>query len=84
MFKKIRERMKAFDEFQSNGLIQLAQDYSYKDKDNIVRCSKCGSHLGLFRMIFHAMQVERGEKYKVVCKDCKFVNVIRRSKLEKR
>lgn len=79
MFKKIRERMKAFDEFQSSGIIQIAQDYSTNDPDNLMNCSKCGHKLGLWRMIFHAMQVERGELYEIRCKHCKFVNVIRRS-----
>ena len=81
MFEKIKEKWNKFNEFQQNGIIDMMQDYTAEDKDNIIRCSKCGSHLGLWRMIFHAMQVERGEIYKVVCKRCKFVNVIRRSKL---
>lgn len=81
MFKKIKERMKAFDEFHQSGLIQIATDYTSSNPDDLMNCSKCGHKLGLWRMIFRAMQVERGEKYKVRCKHCKFVNIIRRSKL---
>ena len=76
---KIKDSIKRFDEFQSKGLIDLACDYSSNDKDNLLNCSKCGSKLGLWKMVYYARKVERGEFYKIRCKNCKHVNEIKRS-----
>jgi len=80
MFRKLRKKLKDFDEFQVNGLIQLAYDYSSNDKKDLMNCYKCGHSLGLWKMVFHAMQVERGKLYRVKCKYCKSDNLIRRRK----
>ena len=76
---KIKDSLKRFDEFQKQGLIDLACDYGNDDPDNIMNCSKCGSKLGLWRMIYHAKGVKRGEYYYVKCKRCVHVNEIKRS-----
>ena len=79
MFKKLKEKLRAFDDFQKQGLIDLACDYGNEDKDNMLNCSKCGSKLGLWKMVYHARKVQRGDYYKIRCKNCKHVNKIKMS-----
>lgn len=78
MFKKIKERLRAFDDFQKQGLIDLACDFQNNDKDNLLNCCKCGSKLGLWRQVYHARKVKRGNCYRIRCKNCEQVNVIKR------
>lgn len=79
MFKKVREKIRALDNFQRQGLTDLACDYGNEDKNNLLNCSKCGAKLGLWRMVYHARKVKRGRSYWIRCKNCKHVNKIKRS-----
>jgi len=75
---KIKDALRRFDEFHKQGLIDLACDYSTDDPDNIMNCCKCGSKLGLWRLVYHARKVKRGKSYSIDCKKCGWLNVIQR------
>lgn len=78
MFKKVKEKLKAFDNFQRQGLIDLACDYGNTDKDSLLNCCKCGSKFGLWRQVYYARKVKRGKCYEIRCKNCEQINIIKR------
>ena len=76
IINKVKDMLKRFDDFHTQGLMDLAFDYSTDDKHNLLNCIKCGHKLGLWRMVYFASRVKRGEFYHVKCKNCFHVNVI--------
>ena len=78
IISKIKDSLRRFDDFHKQGLIDLVFDYSTDDKDNLINCNKCGHKLGLWRMVYLASKVKRGDFYHVRCKNCMCVNVILR------
>ena len=71
---KVKEKKARFDELASKGQSDIIQDYTTNDPSLKIHCSKCGEHLGFWRMFSQARKVPMGSKYIVRCKHCKYVN----------
>lgn len=78
IINKIKEKKARFDDLAIKGQSEFIQDYMTNDTENKLHCSKCGEHLGFWRMFRQARKVNKGDKYLVVCKECKHINEIER------
>lgn len=68
----IKEKVGKLDK----GLMHARADvpFLYSSSESPLKCDGCGAHLGLWRMVYHALFKKRGTPYYVICKKCRKVN----------
>ena len=77
----IKEKWRKLDEsmMKSRGDVP----YLYRAPDSPLKCSECGYHLGLWRLVRKAFFKKKGDKYHVKCKKCGAVNTYTKGEIGK-